>query len=407
MRPVHLALLLCLSQLPGLSAPAAAGEQPALDYRVSIQGAGELQEFLLAVTDSVQLRERAPPPGLASLRRRARNDLRALDRAMRSRGYSGAQVDFELGSEVEPIEVRFEVDPGPLYRFADLSILEEPADTEYRPPLPKDLGLVAGAPALAAQVLAAEKALLKHAREASFALAELGRRHVLVDHSDQTMDVELHIAPGSPIALGAVEFSGGEGVERSFVQARIPWEPGAAYHPELLDKARRQLVDTNLFASVRLRQGEALDEAGQLPVQIDLAEREHRTAKLSLTYDTDRGPGARVGWTHRNLFGAGQRLALDGGWSGVGPELSGNYRQPDFFRLDQALIGELTFKQEDTDAFKSTSAYIAAGVERTLAPGMDITVALGFRYSRVEPPDGVATENYGFLSLPILYKLGF
>jgi hypothetical protein len=56
-------------------------------------------------------------------------------------------VDFELDSEVEPIQLRFRVDPGPLYRFAGLSILEEPADTEYRPPAPQDLGLVAGAPA--------------------------------------------------------------------------------------------------------------------------------------------------------------------------------------------------------------------------------------------------------------------
>ncbi len=406
MRPIRIALPL-LVLLPGLFAPVEAGEQPALNYQVSVQGAGELEAFLLAVADSEQLRERAPPPGLASLRRRARSDLQALDRALRSRGYYAAQVDFELDSEVEPIRLRFRVDPGPLYRFADFSILEEPADTEYRPPAPNALGLVVGAPALAAQVLAAEKALLKNAREASFALAELGKRHVVVDHSDQSMDVELHIAPGPQVTLGPAEFSGGEGVDRSFVQARIPWEPGTVYHPELLAKARRELVDTNLFASVRLQPGKALDEAGQLPVHIDLAEREHRTAKLSLTYDTDLGPGVRVGWWHRNLFGAGQRLSLEAGWTGVGPELTAHYRQPDFFRLDQALIGEFTFKNEDTDAFNSKSAYIAGGVERNLSPGMDITVALGFRYSRVEPADGLVTENYGFLSLPVLYNWDF
>ena len=104
------------------------------------------------------------------------------------------------------------------------------------------------------------------------------------------MDLTLRLVPGPRARLGAVELQGLESVDEEFIQGLVPWQPGVTFDPALLEKFRQALVDTNLFATIRLQPGEALDEEGMLPLTAQLAEREHRTFKASLGYNTDKGP---------------------------------------------------------------------------------------------------------------------
>ena len=63
----------------------------------------------------------------------------------------------------------FEVTPGPRYQFGELAIELTDNPARWHAPPPKDLGLVAGEPALTQSVLDAEQKLLADARKAGFA----------------------------------------------------------------------------------------------------------------------------------------------------------------------------------------------------------------------------------------------
>ena len=80
--------------------------------------------------------------------------------------------------------LRFDVATGPRYRFGTPwpSTLSDNPDGFDTPSL-KDLGLVAGEPALTQAVLDAEQKLLATARAAGFPLATLGEREAIVDHA--------------------------------------------------------------------------------------------------------------------------------------------------------------------------------------------------------------------------------
>jgi translocation and assembly module TamA len=384
----------------------ATAAEPAVRYDVRIEGAGALREFLLEVSETNQLASR-PPPSVTSLRLRARRDVPELQRALRSRGYYDAKLEVEIDADTSPVVVLFRVQPGPRYRFGELRILEEPPDASFAAPEPAAIGLSTGAPALARSVLDAERKLLQLAKQTSYALAEMQPRRVVVDHASRTMDVELSIRPGPKVRLAEPDFTGGDGVDPEYLKVHIPWSRGDLYRPELLEKARLALVDTNLFVAVRVRPGLALNSDALLPVAVELVEREHRTVKLSLAYSTDKGPGVRAGWWHRNFFGAGEQLSGEGIWSPVESELKGSYRKPHFLRPDQAFVTQLSLTQEDTDAYFSTAAKAALGVERKLKPGMDLSVGGAFRYSNVEPADDSASERFGLLSVPVHYSWDF
>lgn len=391
---------------PAEAAPAEASNGPAVDYRVRVEGAGELEELLLEVSEANQLVSR-PPPSVTSLRRRAREDLSGLRKALRSRGYYAAEVTVALDPEVSPASVLFQVDLGPQYKIGATHILVDPEDSAFAAPEPSAIGLVAGKPALARTVLDAESRLTEQAKRKGFALAAAQPRRVVVDHASATMDIELRIRSGPLARLAEPSFSGGEGVDPEFLNARIPWKRGDLYHPELLEKARVEFIDTNLFSTVRMRAGGELDGDGLLPVAVELVERKHRTVKLTLSYGTDIGPGVRAGWWHRNFFGAGERVAAEMSLARVESELKGSYRKPDFFRVDQALVSQLSITREDTDAYFSNAATASLGVERQLRPKMDLSVGAAFRYSSVEPADGGSTDQFGLLSLPVNYSWDF
>jgi len=389
-----------------VAAQPATTAEPVVKYQVRIEGAGELQKFLLEVSEANQSVAR-PPPSVTSLRRRARRDIPGLQRALRSRGYYAAEMAVEVDAKVSPALVRFRVEPGPQYRFGDVRLLADPPEADVVLPEPAAIGLEAGAPALARAVLDAEAKLLQLLKQASYALATVQPRRVVVDHGTRTMDVEIRIRPGPSARLAQPSFSGGEGVDPEYLRARIPWSRGDAYHPELLEKARVSLVETNLFVTVRVLPAGELDSDGLLPVAVELVEREHRTVKLSLGYETDKGPAVRAGWWHRNFFGAGELLSGEIKWSQVEAELKGGYRKPDFLRPDQALVSQLSVTQEDTDAYYSNAARVAVGVERTLKPGMDVSLGVAFRYSNVEPADGSSSDRFGLLSVPVSYSWDF
>ena len=68
---------------------------------------------------------------------------------------------------------------------------------------------------------------------------------------------------------------------------------------------------------------------------IELKQRPPRSIGAELDYQTDLGPGTKLFWEHRNVFGAGERFRAELGVSEPQQSATLSLTKPDFFRSDQ------------------------------------------------------------------------
>jgi translocation and assembly module TamA len=377
--------------------------QPAVPYQVEIQGIDDpdLRKLLEEVSQTKQLVDR-PPPSLIRLRQRAEADRPRLQEALRSRGYYDAEISVAINTHAEPAKVLIGVSPGPLYRFHEVEIQVMPPTPTLKLPGLKELKIVPGQPAVSQTILDAESTLLARARAQGHALAKLGERKAVVDHDTRVMDLTLVVQPGPVVRFGEIRVEGLETVNPAAVHRRLPWQAGEVITPERIEAGRTALSDSELFSSVMIKLGTTPDADGRLPVTVDLHESKHRSIGLGVSYRTDEGPGGNASWENRNLFGNGERLQFELEGSFIGAHLIGNFRKPDLWRRDQALIAGTELAYDTTDAFDSRSASARVGLERRLAKGMTMSAGPAFRVADIKDVNGDRDIFY-LASLPVIW----
>jgi translocation and assembly module TamA len=374
----------CLFIVLALS-PVVFGES-GLSYNVSIEGARdrELKRLLEAVSQTVALRER-PPASLSLLQRRTAQDIPLLSKALRSQGFYNARVTTNIKEDAKPVQVVFQIEPGPAYLLKSVDIrVSEPDSIEEWPPKPSEIGLALGEPAQSRRVLDAEKRLSQWFRKHGFPFPSNVKPAVVVDHAEQSVSVEFQVDRGPRALFGHTEIQGLESVSEAYVHSRISWTQGEPFNADLLRETQTRLSATGLFALVQLNTAEAVDPEGHLPIMVGVKERKHRTVKAGINYKTDEGPGGKFSWEHRNLRHQGERLAVEGNLSGIAYAAEGSFRKPDFLRPDQTLVLTLRLAEDHPDAFTSKSLESIGQIERMLSEGKALSAGLGFKRQEVE-----------------------
>ncbi len=375
-----------------------------------------LEGFLRGVSNAAQSTDR-PPPSLLVLRNRAGADVQRVVTGLQARSFYDGSVAFRIDQDAEPearnealetlvegpaTRIVFAVEPGERYRFDERTVRVEGEPHGYEPRLPADLGLKQGDPALAEVVLEAEERLLRHARSRGHAQAELGDRQAIIDRDTKTMDVELAISPGPSFTFAEPVVTGQAGVDDAFLRQRLLIEAGERFDVRAIERARRRLIDTNLFATVQVTDGPEPDADGTWPVSFEVTERLHRTIGAGLGYRSEDGPIVTASWEHRNILGAGERLRIEAEVGQNLQRLEGQLRKPDILMPDLDLVGGGALRQEETDAFDSLSIRGNLGVERRFSRRLTGTLGVAYRLSEVEDSDG--TDTFGLFSVPFGFR---
>ena len=182
------------------------------------------------------------------------------------------------------------------------------------PPAARDqLGLAPGAPAVAADVLAAQQRLLTAIREAGHPLAKVELPPVNLRPAEHLLDVRLRATEGPAADIGAISITGLQTVNEDYVRRRLLLHSGQRFSPAQLQAAREDLAGIGVFSVVRVEPGEHVDPDGTIPILIDVTERPLHSVDVGAAYSTDLGVNATVGWHHRNLFGNAEQLNLTAG----------------------------------------------------------------------------------------------
>ncbi|HLZ99493.1 MAG TPA: BamA/TamA family outer membrane protein, partial [Steroidobacteraceae bacterium] len=390
-----------------------------VSYRVDLDstGDGAMDSTLRATSELVSLRGGAPvsPFGLIA---RARGEVERLRTVVESYGYyqSAVTITIEgqglsspglaealaaLPKEQEArVAVSFKL--GPLYHLRKVTVdgtLPESAANSFT--------LQPGAPAVAADVLAAGARLLTALQDQGYAFAKVDPPVAYEDQTQPVLDVSFHVDPGARVNIGEIRLVGLKRVHEKLVRRRLTLHSGQLYNPAAIEAARRDLTTLGPFAAISVELGTAADATGGVPVTFVVRERPRHAVTVNTAYSTDLGGSGGVTWTDRNVFGNAEQLKLAasvinlGGSSttGIGYDTSAKYTVPDFGHRDQSLQVAVGALKQSLLAYDQKAITTGVTINRKLSTVW--SASAGVATSKEEIVQEGVPYNYTLLMLPL------
>ncbi|MGC1407465.1 MAG: autotransporter assembly complex family protein [Acetobacteraceae bacterium] len=417
MRRILVLLIIAITVLVQ-DAATAADPQP---YSVTLKPTGNktLDGALHDASSLISLQDKAPVGGF-SLVERARQDLDRFQTVLQSYGYYAAKVSLTIAGHpisdpaLPDIVAQLPADPETeIAASFDLGQQFQLGEVKINGSVPTDardkLGLAPGAPALAADVLAARDRLLSAIRDDGYPLAKVDLLPVTLRPADHLLDVVFDAETGPRTDLGPIHIDGLEAMHEDFVRRRLLIHEGEQFSPTAIDKARQDLLSLGVFSTVRIQPAGQLDAQGNLPITVDVTERKLRSVDMGVAYSTDLGVNVNAGWHHRNLFGNAEQLNLTGavnlGGSAVthpGYRFQAQFIKPDFLTRDQQLELDLTALDQSLKAYDQVGVIEQAMLNRKFSQHWSGSVGLLGEQEKITQ-EGVST-HYNLFGVPIVAR---
>lgn len=308
-----------------------------LPYKVTFEvadgGPSDLKQALQDASRLYSLRQSAPGEG-DTLVRRAAGDFQPITDALWGAGYYEGRIEIDIAgvllnradAPVGPaaaaaeahrnraaVPIKVIAHPGSQFRLREIVFVDGRTGAPFPPGTfaPRTIKIHPGDPARAADLRAAQAAIVDHFRARSHPLAKAVAIKPTVYHRLGVMDVILVIDPGPVAPFGSILVGGRSDVDPRVVMSHIYVEPGDPYSPEAIADARKSVLTIPAISSVRIREAEKLDAQGGLPITAEVTDRKPRVIGFSARYSTLDGPALRTYWQHRNLFGGAESLRLE------------------------------------------------------------------------------------------------
>ncbi|HEY4163314.1 MAG TPA: autotransporter assembly complex family protein [Dongiaceae bacterium] len=361
--------------------------------------------------------QKSPPDDITTLRRRAVDDLTRLRKALRSAGYYDGDVAITVdgqpvaesapmdsaetgsGKKKKVVPVKITITPGKLYKLRNVVIKSTDGGNEAVLQKLKPT-LKSGAPARAGDIIAERRRLLDQVMGLGYPFALVDLKPAVVDHASDTLDVTFTMDPGQHATLGKVTVKGLDYVDPGFIAKRTALPKEKAYSPAALDALRDDLRSLDVFSSVKVTPGTALDDQGRLPVEVDVAEQDRHFIGFGASYSTNDGAGGTAYWGDRNLFGGAERLRIEGDVTGIDQDsalggadytLTTNFTSPDFLDRRQDFLSNLAITDEhDPDTFDKKAVTFTAGVQRHITDHLTVNAGWEIEASQIDDNDGTS-----------------
>lgn len=317
---------------------------------------------------------------------RARVDADLLTDILRTYGYYDSEVVRQLsggrrarengangaGAASDASEqgaVRFDIYPGPQYRFGaiDLGLLERLPLTE-RAPLREAFALEPGDPLLADRIIQQQFVLALALGESGYPFAQMGEPDLLIDHAREEGDLTLPVDPKGRYAFGGVTSSDPDFLSSKHLSRIARFRPGELYQQSLETDLRRAILATGLVSSVTItpRQQEApgSDGLGEVAMDVAFERAPLRTLIGGIGYGTEDGVKIEAAWEHRNLFPPEGALRVRGIVGTRERVASIGFKRNNFRARDQVLFFDLFASDINTVAVESRGLGARATFER-------------------------------------------
>src|SRR5512146_257037 len=400
-RACGLVILLACGVLAARTAHAANPQSYAVDWVSS--GDKGIDSTLKQTSQLETLRKTAPtdPFGLIA---RARGDVPRLQAVLQSFGYYDGAITVTIngkGLDSAPLadtlsalpkdtDAHVRIDPtlGPLFHVGRIDIKGAlPAGMRQK------MNLSPGAPAVAADVLAAGTSLQTALQDAGYALATVEKPVAYEVPAQHVLNLSFRVTTGPRVRIGAIAFKGLKQVHETLLRRRLLVHTGELYDAAAIEKARQDLLSLGLFTTVSAHLG-ATDPEQRVPITFTVQEAKRYLIGVSAAYSSDLGGSVGINWTDRNVFGNGQQLtasvtAINLGGSattGLGYDAQLAYTIPDFRRRDQSLRLFAQGLRQELQAYAENGQMIGASLNRKLSSVWSLTTGLSYEHEVIGQP---------------------
>jgi len=380
----------------------------ALSYDVRFVGLEDMAalQSMIETSQLVSLQHR-PPASINGLRYRISADLPSLIKVLHAYSYYDAQIKSQIEYENDDVRVDLIIYPGPQFQLNSYEVYAGNCSQLANIPgccflTPEQLGLHLKSPALAANLVNAELNILTELSRCGYPLASIAKRRVEVDMAKATVNAAACVKEGPLTTFGPTTFFGIKDINPRFIERKISWEEGCIYDSDLLAKTQERLLKTELFSSVLISHGDALDENGSLPLKMRVTEARHKKISLGVFYATVDGIGGSATWTHRNLRGMGEIFSATIEASQKYYAGTATYKKPDFLTFDQTYRALVQISQEKIYPYHSFRYRFANYIERPLSSKQ--YVSAGLKIDHITVSNSASNGIYLLMGLPIFGK---
>jgi translocation and assembly module TamA len=401
-RPHCPLLVLLLAALLLAGPPARAADPQPYTVHIDKTGNGALDSALNATSQLVSLRKTAPV-GPFALIDRAQQDIGRLQTALGSFGYYRAQIVVSIDSHPlddpalpqllqamsakQEARVEVAINRGPLFHLRGVDIQGAVSQAALAA-----FGLKSGAPAVAADVLAARQRLLTALEDEGHAFATVSDPVAYETPALAVLDVSFKVNAGPIYVLGPVRFEGLTHVHEAFVRAQLKLRPGQPYSPTAIETARTTLLGMGVFDSVTVRLPPQNQASGDvLPVTFLVVESKKHAVGLNGEYSSDLGVIAEATWTDRNLLGNAEQLTLHSSVfglgtssTGVGYDVGGQFSKPDFLATRQSLQLTADALKQYLLAYTQVQGTVGASLSRQLSGRWNVSLGVNLAAEQIK-----------------------
>lgn len=369
-----------LGDLPG---PLPAGEESRLGDRVvlvfppSLDAFPERAEFSERFSDLstlVMLGEDSDD-NIAQIAVRARTDREMLQRLLRIYGYYDADVvqtvaGVRPGTEAsaKEVTVRFDIAPGPRYRFGAIALGNLEATGTDFPYLRANFGIWPRDPLSSDAIVRGVADLGVALGETGYAFAKVGEPDLLVDHRREEGDLTVPVDTGGKYRFGAISSELPRFLPAWHLHEIARFRSGDLFRQSEVEDLRRAVIATGLVASVTVTPRETLapqgGQPGEVALDVGMAPAPLRTVAGAIGYDSGDGFRLEGSWEHRNLFPPEGMLRVRG-IAGTREQLAGvTFRRNNFKGRDQVLTLDLYGNTVSRTAYAARTIAFSATFEK-------------------------------------------
>lgn len=273
--------------------------------------------------------------------------------------------------------------------------------------------------ASAADILAAQARLSTAMQEEGYGLSTLSEPQVILQKTENTLDVRFYAAHGPKLVIGPISFKKQDAVKEDYLRRRLSLKQGQLYQPSAIENARIDLNNRGVFSSVEVRNNPPLekiivkDKEGKeetleaMPLRFKLSDGKRHNISGDIGYSTDLGGRAGVSWLDRNLLGRAESLKVSilatglGGTSqqGLGYDIFADFNKPDFMVRDRLLNLHAEAVRQLLYSYHQTAWLFRGGFSQPLTQEWSFGGAASLEEEQIRQFG--TTRNYFILSIPL------
>jgi translocation and assembly module TamA len=300
----------------GIAAVSCAGPKGRIVESVAIDSTGQVD-----ASDAADGLANHPPKGIVFKEKAEFEplaleiDRRRIETWFHSRGYFSAKVtDLEVDETEKGVQIRVQVDEGPLATLEAVHIAGAPTRTMVdRASLEAIARLETAEPVEYDAFIEGKKNIEARLANEGYAYAKV-HAELEVEKDSGRAIAHYYVEPGPLARFGKVRVEGNSGLPDSFVTNRVSWDEGDRFDPAELDQTRARLFKSGLVADVRFdRETEEPTENVDLVIQTSGGKRHEFKLGAGLgllpAYYEVRG---RIGYTHKSFIDPLLTLRVEG-----------------------------------------------------------------------------------------------